>query len=558
MLNKAGQRRALFTLMSLFFLMPPLVLLYIGFTTFQQLDQLDRNLGRLVKSHEVALNLNHLTTSVQEYIFYSNLQALNDFRHYGRQAVDRELELHNLVGQSEKQSVEELIALTKNYLSFMEKEVVPARKEGLPGPEREMMPRQCLDLTRQLVYRADSLLEAGRTEAQKKMGQTMADARKTGIFARLLSLLSLGALFGAAILVLPWLVRNHLFASAIAGFPNAVMIVDRQERLQYINQAAQDLFCLPKDIAAGKNLKELLRIFPHLQPVVQPLYPVLLHKEKLLDCRTTYLRGEDKLSLSIDYLPAYISRWLAGIILLCREGRKENNGMVLLDAIESERKRISIEIHDWIGRYMSSIIHGLDYVLRVKEEQLPPEVKENILMLRTQCQKAAIEMRSIMNDIHPYLIEKAGLIAALESYADSFERIHNIKVYIYYQNRSLPLTPEEQITIYRIIQEALTNVAKHSPATEVDIYFNETGDSLLIEIIDNGGVQEAPPVPGKGLWGMKERARSIGGKMLHSYRDGGFCVSLNLPKRGRAQSGQDQDYAGGGSQCFPRGLEKTH
>ncbi|MGB9804826.1 sensor histidine kinase, partial [Desulfofundulus sp.] len=122
------------------------------------------------------------------------------------------------------------------------------------------------------------------------------------------------------------------------------------------------------------------------------------------------------------------------------------------------------------------------------------------------------------------------------------------KVYIFYHQRSLKLGRDREIFIYRIIQEALTNVARHSEATEVDIHFNETGDTLQVEILDNGGIQEEKPVPGKGLWGMKERARFIGGNLAYGFKDGGFCVSLTVPlTEGGKGSEENRDHAGGGS-----------
>jgi signal transduction histidine kinase len=133
-----------------------------------------------------------------------------------------------------------------------------------------------------------------------------------------------------------------------------------------------------------------------------------------------------------------------------------------------------------------------------------------------------------MNDIHPYLIERVGLISALESYVANFEQMHNIRVYLYYQNKKLHLKKEAEIIIYRIVQEALSNVIKHSNATEVDIYFKEENNTLKVEIMDNGQVPE-DYAAGKGLWGMKERANLIGGDLVFGGDESGFSVILTVP-----------------------------
>ncbi|MEW5898826.1 MAG: PAS domain-containing protein, partial [Bacillota bacterium] len=543
--KKTGRRSVL--LGAAFLLALPLALLYVGYTVPQQLRQLDRYLTGLEKYQEVSGAINHLTASVHEYIFYGDLQALNDYRHYGQKAVDSGIALYDLVDQSQKQAVEELINLTKNYIDFMETEVIPARRVNSAGGKMELLRWQQLDLTRQLVYRTESITKAGRAETQEKLHRAMVAVGKKGAFALFFSLVSLGVIFWAVLLAWPWLIQTFLLTNLVFSFRDAVLMVDREGRLRYLNPAAEDLLGLPGKEVTGQNVNAVSKLFPHFQGIVRPLKDVVWQKKKLLGYETGYFREERKLALSVDYLPGYFLRGLAGIVLLVRESRPQDDRNILLETIENERKRISIEIHDWIGRYLSSIIHGLDYLLRMKEGQFGPEAAENLLVLRAQCQQAAIDMRSIMNDIHPYLIEKAGLIPALESYVVNFERVHNKKVYIYYQNRPLPLTPAEQITVYRIIQEALTNVAKHSSAAEVDIYFQESGDRLGIEIIDNGGVGQTPPVPGKGLWAMQERARSIGGNLLYGYREGGFYVALTLPRGEDLKNGCHPDHAGGGS-----------
>jgi signal transduction histidine kinase len=171
----------------------------------------------------------------------------------------------------------------------------------------------------------------------------------------------------------------------------------------------------------------------------------------------------------------------------------------------------------------------LDYILRAND-QLQESVYTDLSRLRTHCQTAAMDMRSIMNDIHPYLIDRVGLISALESYVNNLEQMHGINVYMFYQNRILKTDRASEIMIYRIIQEALINVVKHSRASEVDIYFKEERETLKIEVLDNG----SPPgdiVAGKGLWGMKERANLIGGDIVYSGGEAGFSLVLTVPIR---------------------------
>ncbi len=528
-------------------LLPALLLFYTGYTLPRQLNRLEREIERQLKYSEISADIYHLTTSVQEYIFYGDEQALNNFRHYIAQTEKKELELYNLAEQSRKQDIAELMTLTRTYRSFVEREVVPV-KEFNYLDNRELLLWQYRDLTRQLVYRADSLAGAGRQENKTALEHAVALLNIKGLLMVILSLLSLGAFGGGYMAVRPWLTRHLYLGTLVRDAAKAIIFIDRKERVQDINPAAENLFHLSREAVMGKSLGEILLLYPHLQNIVQPLYHALWQKERITDYRLVFTWEDARITLAVDCTPIHFLHKTAGAVLVARRTSEPENGNILLDTIERERKRLSIEIHDWIGRYLSSVIHGLDYVLRVNGDRLPEEVQENLLMLRTQCQNAAVDMRSIMNDIHPYIIEKVGLIPALESYSANFERMHNKKVYIFYHQRSLHLPREKEILIYRIIQEALTNVARHSQATEVDIHFTETNDTLQIEILDNGGMQDTTPVPGKGLWGMKERARLIGGDLVYGFMEGGFAVTLTVPlaKGGKADE-EDRNHAGGGS-----------
>ncbi|WP_259500812.1 sensor histidine kinase [Desulfofundulus thermocisternus] len=529
------------------FLLPLPLLLYTGYNLPRQLGRIDDQLERQVKYQEIALDIYHLTGAGQEYILYGDPQSLNDFRHYSMETAKKELELYNLVEQSRKQDVADLITTTRAYTSFMENEVM-SRDLSRQDTSRELLLWQHRELSRQLTDRAASLAGEGWEHARTLLELTVNILQKESLLIFFLSLFSLGAVLYAGAAARPLAAWYSCLQDLVRDSSRAVVFVDRKEKVQYLNPAAEKLFNLSRETAVGKNLGDILILYPHWQKVVQPIYQALLQEEKTVDCPLSYSREGNRLLLTVDCAPVYLFGRTAGAVLTARQAPEPKDGTILLDTIERERKHLSIEIHDWIGRYLSSIIHGLDYVLRVHGEKLPEEVQNNLCLLRTQCQNAAIDMRSIMNDIHPYLIEKVGLIPALESYSANFERIHNRRVYIFYSQRSLRLGRDREIFIYRIIQEALTNVVRHSAATEVDIHFNETGDTLQIEILDNGGMREEEPVPGKGLWGMKERARFIGGDLVYGFMDGGFCVILTVPlTEGGKGSEEDRDHAGGGS-----------
>lgn len=537
-------------------MLPALLLLYTGFTLPAQMSLLQQELHNRSKYRELLADIYNLNTSVQEYILFGDSQALNNFHYYSSEVIKREMEIYATEKHSLKQDVAELIVLSKDYVSFVDRELVPVMKPGGNGANdsREVMLWRYRDYSHQLVNRANSLDESGRQENKASLELIIKLLDRKGYLMLFLALLSLGSSFYGVALLWPWLIRHISLGYVAKDTQKAVMIVDRKERILYLNPIAEDIFAMNLKSVSGKSLGEILNQYPHMQNVVQQLQNTLSKNEKVSDYTVNYSAGDKKLLLAVDCNPVYLLKMQAGAILAARKTTRAKDGNILLETIEIERKHLSIEIHDWIGRYMSSIIHSLDYILRTNSKTLPEEIKENLILLRSQCQNAAIDMRSIMHDIHPYLIEKVGLIPALESYGNNFERLHNIKVYIFYSRRSLPLEREKEILIYRIIQEALTNVARHSKATEVDIHFAENNNTIKIQVIDNGGAEENTLSPGKGLWGIKERAGLLGGHIVYGFQDGGFSITLTLPLNeedkpgdtgeGDESIGENRDYAG--------------
>ncbi len=527
----------------IFMLLPILLLLYIGYSLPQQLNRLQQEFQNRLKYDEVSADIYNLTNNVQEYILYRDPQSLSNIQRYSSEAIKKELGLYNSVRQSQKQSLMELISLNEAYNTFVKQEVIPS-VPSFADKNRDILLWQYRDLSRQLVYKAQMLTEINGQESKGSLDRFSSLMAKEQFFALFIFLFALGSLLLGGLVVRPWLVRYFYLTNLIKDSPYAIMFIDRKERLRYLNNYAENIFQLPKKVVERKNLDEILTLYPCLQNVMQPLYGALLQNEKITNYRLNYNRGEVKLPLSVDCIPIRSLNKPLGAVLVMREETRLADSNMLLDTVERERKHLAIEIHDWIGRYLSSIIHGLDFALRKNENHLRPEARESLLTLRTQCQNAAIDMRSIMNDIHPYIVEKVGLIPALESYCTNFERVHGKKVYMFYQHHSLNLTRKEEISVYRIIQEALTNSAKHSIASEVDIHFTETDGTLRIEILDNGDIKETTLAPGKGLWGMKERAKLIGGELTYGFKDSGFYINLTLQTGGAEASEKDRDYAG--------------
>ena len=347
------------------------------------------------------------------------------------------------------------------------------------------------------------------------------------------ALMALAALSLAIFLVnrsvYTWLVRHQQLKQSAGKLREAILIINHRGVVEEVNESFEDIAGLKAGDLHNKPLQSIMVGHPPLQHLVQPLLKVLITGQKRTNNQIICCTAGNSALLSVDYHPLYFGEKITGALLLAHPLEIMRDKHYLFETIEAERKKISIEIHDWIGRNMSSIIHNLDYLLRVHQGSIGGELLAGLEELRTKCQSAAVDMRSIMNNIHPYLLDSVGLISALESYNLSFEQTHRIKVYMFFHRRDINLEKNTAIVIYRIIQEAMSNVAKHSDASEIDIYFKEDEKTLKVEVVDNGSGREGDFEAGKGLWGMKERAVLIGGELVYRRSSGGFYVALSIP-----------------------------
>lgn len=487
--------------------------------TPQKASELAEYSERLVQCYELSLDVERLLSSVDHYVLFRDPRYLDEFHHYSLETIRKEIDLYNVVDASVRPKVAELIDENRKYLASVEKVLA---KGGLSEAEH--------------VYLAAALrnrvqVVAGDLKQKVDRAAVAVIERETAkrFFLPLLTLLSLGflvlGLYGVA---LPLLRENATLKYLTTNLRSALVITDEKGIVRGVNTAAEKLLDIDGNAVLGRPLNAILGYAPYLREVLQPLFQVFLNKKEVTNYRTSYVRAGRKQSLAVDYYPLLVQGRLTGAAMLALPEGTYRDERLLFDSMEAERKKLSIEIHDWIGRYLSTMIYTLDYTLRQNGDQLPAAVRENLVRLRQQCQAAAADMRSIMNQIHPYLLDKMGLITAVESYVSHFEKSSGIKVYLYYTDHMLKLNRREAIVVYRIIQEALTNVAKHSGATEVDIHFTTHGGILRVEILDNGK-STGELVEGTGLWGMKERARLVGGDLVYGFTDGGFAVTLTVP-----------------------------
>jgi PAS domain S-box-containing protein len=204
----------------------------------------------------------------------------------------------------------------------------------------------------------------------------------------------------------------------------------------------------------------------------------------------------------------------------------------VLLAQEEERRHLARELHDQAGQLMTSLLVGLR---TLSDARKLADAKHHAQQLREIASSAIGELGRLARGLHSTVIDDLGLQEGIQRHAEEFSAMHQIPVSVDFDDTPLSiLKKDEQISIYRIVQEALTNVARHSQATRVNIDVRRSRRDLTIIIADNGcGLlpsRNHVPWQHLGIEGMRQRAAMLGGSLeLVSEPQQGLSVQVRIP-----------------------------
>ena len=205
-------------------------------------------------------------------------------------------------------------------------------------------------------------------------------------------------------------------------------------------------------------------------------------------------------------------------------------------AQEDERLRISRELHDDTAQVLASLSRDLDS-LDTEEKSLTKPVKERLKKLQMAADSALEGVRRFSQDLRPSILDDLGMVPALEWLITDLEKGYGMKTKFSVTGKHHRLAPETELTVFRIAQEVLSNVRRHSQAESVEMTVDFSEDALTVIISDTGTGFRLPPrtsdlaLSGKlGIIGMRERARLIGGTLIvQSEPDAGTTITLRIP-----------------------------
>jgi two-component system sensor histidine kinase UhpB len=209
----------------------------------------------------------------------------------------------------------------------------------------------------------------------------------------------------------------------------------------------------------------------------------------------------------------------------------------IINAQEEERKRIARELHDETSQVLTSLLISLAIL---EESITSPEARERIAETRQLAHQTLRAIRSLSIDLRPSALDDLGLLPALRWYIKEYQQKYGIKVEYHADGIKERLTSEVETVVYRIVQEALTNVARHAQAQNVCVHLQEKGDAIEVMIHDDGHgfdvqhlLNTKPGLGherGWGLVGMFERAQLLEGTLEIDSRPGkGTTIHAHIP-----------------------------
>lgn len=325
---------------------------------------------------------------------------------------------------------------------------------------------------------------------------------------------------------------------------DAIWVQDLAGKITAANHAAADLFGCPLPELIGSDTRKFLPIDEI--PISQKIREQLLSGQVMKQPYTKKLIKKDGNEAILTVTTNLISSnsHLDGFQFIGRditkEVRMQENLSFYLKQItrahEEERQRISRDLHDSTAQNLIATLHQLENFCQT-DEYLPMPKLRSLWSLHEQLKDLLQEIRQLSRDLRPSILDDLGLLPAVEWLTEQIKTEHRITAELTVSGNEKRFTPEIEVTLFRIIQEALRNIAKHAEATKAHIYIDFKEAETRVTISDNGKGFSLPSTLGDlsrhgklGIDGMQTRARLVGGTFYVQSRSGeGTTLTVTIP-----------------------------
>ena len=331
-----------------------------------------------------------------------------------------------------------------------------------------------------------------------------------------------------------------LFESA----SEAIFVCSTSGRIVSANRAAEQLTGYSQDELSITTLYELFSEASVNK--VRQMFSRELESMTIGETEELHLTRKDgtEAFIQLKASPLLKDRGVIGLQIIARDVTEERRLRQNMEyyitqitrAQEDERLRISRELHDDTAQVLAGLSREVSSLLS-KERTVSKSTKEKLEKLREMADTALEGVRRFSQDLRPSILDDLGLVPAMEWLAAELEKNYGLETKVSIAGEQQRLSPENELAVFRIAQEALSNVRRHSGASAVKVTIDFGADALTLVVSDNGRGFDMPQrtsdlaVSGKlGIIGMRERARLIGGTLVVQSEVGmGTTVTLRVP-----------------------------
>ena len=330
---------------------------------------------------------------------------------------------------------------------------------------------------------------------------------------------------------------NAYQQSIIDGVPDPIMVIGEDYRIQLMNRAAREFACEGTDLS--KPLYCYQTSHHHKAPCKGTGHPCPLEqvRESGQPARVVhehfYANGEQRFVEVIAAPLLGADGTFQGIIESMRDitehvqaqealeqyaERLRALSARLAEVAEAERQRLARELHDQVGQNLTALGINLNIVRTQMSEETPASVRSRLDDSLSLVEQTTERIRGVMADLRPPVLDDYGLVAALHWYTERFTERTSIAIAVEGEEPLPRLAVHIENALFRIAQEALTNVAKHAQATQVTVTVAAEDGTLRLAVADDGigfdlaHLTEPDGGRGWGLLTMSERAEAVGGR----------------------------------------------
>ncbi|MEW5705683.1 MAG: PAS domain S-box protein [Actinomycetota bacterium] len=339
-------------------------------------------------------------------------------------------------------------------------------------------------------------------------------------------------------------VSENRYRQLFENAHDAIWVQDLSDRIIRVNKAAAKLFGYPLSELIGKSFKDFFK--PVGKDLSSEVQDKLLHGQQVSQPYMQKLIRKDgsEIILTLSANLILNNDQPEGFQFIGRDRTKEvrmqENQSFYLQQItkahEEERLRISRDLHDGAAQNLIGVLHQLESIC-LTDEYLPEPKLNSLWSCYGRLNSTLQEIRQLSRDLRPSILDHLGFLASVDWLIDQFKSEHNVEVSLSVSGKSRRFSQEMEVTLFRIVQEALRNIGKHAEAANVDIAIDFKEEVTTVTISDNGKGFEMPSSLGElsrqgklGVDGMMTRARLIGGRLdIESEPGKGTTLIVSIP-----------------------------